>query len=124
LNLVHQHPSIGAALLRLSLAGDAVASQWAISLGRRSAVERCAHLLCELSWRLPRAQNTALQSYTLPLSQDDLGDILGISTVHVNRTLQSLRAQAIISFQNHALLIHDYKALIDIAEFNADYLQL
>src|SRR5262245_33004851 len=84
-------PRIKEALWWDLLAGSAIEREFIVSLGRRSAAERMGHLFCELHVRLDAVGLVKDFSYDLPLTQADLGDALGLSTVHVNRSLQDLR---------------------------------
>jgi CRP-like cAMP-binding protein len=74
----------------------AIHRQWIVSIGRQSALEHAAHLLCELFFRLQVIGLTEDYSFKLPLTQAEMADTLGLSTVHVNRILQELRAQGLI----------------------------
>ncbi|HEU4925292.1 MAG TPA: Crp/Fnr family transcriptional regulator [Burkholderiales bacterium] len=102
----------------------AVHRQWAVSLGRRNAIARMAHLFCELLLRLEVVGKTDGSSYDFPLTQDQLASCLGLTSVHVNRTLQALRRQGIIELQNKRLTVFDLPALKKIAEFDPSYLYL
>ena len=98
--------------------------EWIVSLGRRSALERIAHLFCELAVRMRRAFQITGQDYDLPLTQADLGEAMGLSTVHVNRSLQDLRSTGYISLRGRRLTIHDEDGLRGLAMFNPSYLDV
>ncbi len=98
--------------------------EWTVSLGRRSALERIAHLLCELTVRLQRVSDTNGRDYDVPLTQADLGEAMGLSTVHVNRSLQDLRSTGFISLKGRRLTIHDEDGLRGLALFNPSYLDV
>jgi CRP-like cAMP-binding protein len=93
-----------------------------IGLGRRTAQARLAHFLCEMSCRLQLFNPDASDGFDLPLTQEDLGDTLGLSTVHVNRVLQGLRSDGLIEFNRGWLKILDKAGLCAIAEFDQQYL--
>jgi CRP-like cAMP-binding protein len=93
-------------------------------MGRRSALEHTAHLLCELFLRLRAVGLTEDDSFKLPLTQVELGDTLGLSTVHVNRVVQELRAKGLITWRGATLVIDDWKRLQGLAEFDPTYLSL
>jgi CRP-like cAMP-binding protein len=76
-----------------------VLREWLVNIGRREAPERVAHILCELLLRLRAVGLADSDSYELPITQEELGDTLGLSTVHVNRTLQALRAENLITLK-------------------------
>jgi CRP-like cAMP-binding protein len=87
---------------------------------RRSAHGRIAHLLCELFVRLMRVGT----SFRWPLTQAELGDELGLTNVHVNRVLQDMRADGLISLAEGLLTIHDWPRLKELGEFNTTYLHI
>ena len=122
--LIIDFPALGEALWRWTLADAAIAREWLVGLGRRTAVVRIAHFMCELQARHEAAGITAGPRLAFPLTQTHLADALGLSVVHVNRSLQQLRALKLISLHNQSLTIHDWDALADFAEFNPDYLSL
>ena len=102
----------------------AIQREWTVSLGQRSASERLAHLFCELFLRLRAVGLTEGSSCDLPVTQADLADTLGLSNVHVNRTLQELRAAGHITWKGKRLTIHDLPALMSLALFDPAYLHL
>jgi CRP-like cAMP-binding protein len=92
--------------------------------GRRPALEQAAHLLCELYLRLQVVNAGPDQAFVLSLTQIEFGDILGLSSVHVNRTLQELRASGLIGWRGQHVEILDWERLQRIAEFDPRYLRL
>ena len=102
----------------------AIHRQWAVSLGRRDAISRMAHLFCELFLRLEVVGKTDELSYDFPLTQDQLASCLGLTPVHVNRTLQALRRRSLIELQNRRLTILDFAELRKTDEFDPSYLYL
>jgi hypothetical protein len=91
-------------------------------LGCRSAIERVAHLFCELLIR-HQANGLATQNnFPLPITQADMADALGLSNVHMNRVLQDLRKQQLVEFRRKSLSILNLPRLKAMAEFRADYL--
>jgi CRP-like cAMP-binding protein len=95
-----------------------------VSLGRRSASERLGHLFCELCARLDLVGLAEGNTFDMPMTQADLGDLLGLSTVHVNRSLQELRGSGLISLRNRRLIIHDVEELGAISLFDPAYLHV
>src|SRR5690242_16256966 len=89
----------------------AVQREWTLSLGRRSALERMAHLFCELNIRLGIGGLAEGDSYEFPLTQSELSECLGLTTVHVNRTLQELRRLGLVEVENRRVTILDLPAL-------------
>lgn len=102
----------------------AIHREWQLSLGRRSALSRMAHVFCELHIRLDIVGLTNGQSYPLPLTQDELADCLGITPVHINRTLQELRGQGLLEFRSGRVTLLDLNGLRSVAEFDPSYLYL
>lgn len=112
-------------LLWLSTLIDAsIHRQWIVAMGRRSAAGRLAHLICELVYRLSVFELADRASVPMPLTQSDLSDALGLSLVHVNRTLRELRDAGIASWKDGSIAIHDWDKLVEVAEFNPVYLHL
>jgi CRP-like cAMP-binding protein len=103
---------------------NAVASEWALCLGRRSALERIAHLICELRLRLAASHAGEDKSFIFPLTQEELADAVGLSVVHVNRTLQTLRSAGLIRLENRRLVILNGEALERLCDFKPNYLHL
>ncbi len=119
-----ERPAIARALWWATLVDEATLREWLVNIGRRSAETRIAHLFCEIHLRLKSIGLADGGEFALPITQDELGDTMGLSTVHVNRTLQSLRGQQLITFKNGRLLILDIERLRDICQFNHNYLHL
>lgn len=122
--LARRHPGVGRALGWLGAVENATLAERTISLGRRSGRGRIAHLLCELFVRLAVTGDTGENGYTLPLIQADVGDVLGLSTVHTNRVLQGLRHEGLIVLKGREFHIPDWPRLCEVAEFRPDYLHL
>jgi CRP-like cAMP-binding protein len=124
LKITDQFPNLTRALWWSTLLDEAVTREWVVNLGQRTAYERMAHLFCELFHRLRAIGETHGNSYQLPVTQTALGDTLGLSNVHVNRTLQELRQDGLVSFKAGMLTITKLSALEEAAFFNPDYLHL
>ena len=105
------------------LLASAIEREHVVSLGRRVAPERMGHLFCELHLRLAMVGLADNLSYELPLTQADLGDLLGLSAVHVNRSLQELRKSGLITLRGRRLTIHNLDELREFSFFDAAYLQ-
>jgi CRP-like cAMP-binding protein len=106
------------------LLGEAIAREWIVNVGQRTATERAAHLFCEMFHRQRAVGWTVDWSCELPFTQMELGDTLGLSAVHVNRTLQELRRQGLITLKGGELTILDLPALEALAMFDPHYLHL
>jgi CRP-like cAMP-binding protein len=122
LKLIERHPRIGQALCWVALVEEAIAREWLVNVGQRTALERLAHLLCEIFARMDAVGLSDGGRCELPLTQVELADSVALSTVHVNRTLQELRRQGLVSLSAGMLEIHDFDALQALAGFNAAYL--
>lgn len=90
--------------------------------GRRSAYERVSHLLLELFFRLKAVELTEGMSFHMPLTQELIGDALGLTTIHVNRTLRLLREDHLIDIVGKRLTIRDFEALSLLSDFESSYL--
>ncbi|MXQ12312.1 Crp/Fnr family transcriptional regulator [Microvirga makkahensis] len=123
-DLCERHPRIMAAFWRKSLVDAAVYREWVVNIGQREAYKRMAHLLCEMMIRLNAVGLASDHSCDLPITQTELGDALGITTVHVNRVLQKMRAEGLIQTKGTALTIPDWYRLQEAGEFDPDYLHL
>jgi CRP-like cAMP-binding protein len=108
----------------MTLIDAAAHRQWIISLGRRSKLGAAAHLFCEMFVRLRAAGLADADSCPLPLTQQDLGDALGMSLVHANRSLRSLRTRGLATLRNGRLTVLDWDGLVKLAEFDPTYLNL
>jgi CRP-like cAMP-binding protein len=123
-HLAAEYPRFKAALQWAALVEEAISREWIINLGQRSADARMAHLICELYYRMRSIGLIDGYNYALPLTQNDLGDALGLSTVHINRTLQDLRHGGLIAFGDRRMTILNLAALLKRAEFDPTYLHL
>lgn len=122
--LVASSPNVALAFWRDTTADASILAKWVCSMGRRSAYSRMAHLLCELGIRTEQAGLGTRTCYPLALTQDQLADALGLTAVHVNRTLQALRAEALLRFEQRTVHIGSWQALVEVAKFNEAYLLL
>jgi CRP-like cAMP-binding protein len=117
-----KHPSLSRSLWWSTLVDEAILRAWLVNIGRRSAFEAIGHLLCELHIRISKAGLTENSDFALPLTQDDIGDALGLTPVHVNRMLQRLRKEGFITLQRGMLVITDVARLEDATDFDESYL--
>ena len=102
----------------------AITRELVLSLGQRSAISRMAHLFCEICCRLEAAGQVSEKGYDFPLTQRELSECLGLTVVHVNRTLQELRRRGLVELENRQLTIRDRAGLEALAEFDPAYLYL
>jgi CRP-like cAMP-binding protein len=122
--ITESHPHLARILWLHTLIDAAIHREWLTAMGRRSATSHFAHLICELFLRLKMVDQAQNDTIHLPITQAELADALGLSTVHVNRVLQDLRRDGLIHWQNNALTILEWDRLKQIAEFTPLYLNL
>ena len=118
------HPVIAEGLRVAGQVEEATVREWLVNIGGRPALERIAHLFCELELRLRAVGLAEADRFDMPITQCDLADTVGLSSVHVNRTLQELRRQGLISLSGRTLTILDRPAFLAMAGFRPDYLRL
>lgn len=122
--LAQARPAIGHAILIKTLVEASIFREWVLNVGRRKARERMAHVLCELGSRLDAIGFAHEHGYELPMTQEELADTLGLTPVHVNRTLKSLEADGLIVRNRRSISFPDWDRMRDVADFNARYLHL
>lgn len=122
--ITDEHPHLTRLLWLNTLIDGAIHREWLTTMGRLSATAHMAHFICELFLRLKAVGRTDGDTIHLPLTQAELGDTLGLSTVHVNRVLQELRKEGLIRWQGDALTILDWERLEKVGEFTPTYLNL
>ena len=115
-------PAVAKALWWATLVDEAVLRAWIVNVGRRDAFEAIGHLMCELFVRMKHVGLVEDHSFELPLTQEEIADSLGLTPVHVNRVLQRLRADGLISLKRGSLEILDYGRLQKVSGFNPNYL--
>jgi CRP-like cAMP-binding protein len=121
-DLAFTFPAIGRAMWLETLVEGSIFREWIANVGRRDARTRVAHLLCEIAVRLRSAGLLTGNRYELPMTQEQIGDATGLTPVHVNRTLQVLRNEGLITRDKRAVQIEDWKALSAVGDFGAAYL--
>ena len=124
MELTEKHPRLARIYWLSTNIDAAITREMALSLGQRSAISRMAHLFCELHTRLAIIGRTDGDTFEFPLTQRELGECLGLTVVHVNRTLQELRRRGLVRAENRHVTITDRRGLEDVAEFDPTYLQL
>jgi CRP-like cAMP-binding protein len=122
--LVLERPAIARAMWVDALVEASIFREWVLNVGRRDARARIAHLICEFAVRLEAAGLAGTGSYELPLTQEQLGDATGLTSVHVNRTLRALEADGLIQRDRRHITFADRQRLAEAADFSAIYLHL
>ena len=122
--VIRAHPHLGRMFWFMTNLDAAIHREWVLSLGRRPAIARTAHLFCELQVRLGIVGLADEGGYALPVTQIDLAECLGLTPVHVNRVLKQLREEGLVEFRSGRVAICDWAALERLAEFDRSYLYL
>ncbi len=122
MDVFSRRPRVSAALWWSSLQEEAMLRERIVALGRRDARGRIAYLLCELLWRHAAVDLTDGDVFRLPLTQTELGDALGLTSVHVNRVLKEFKQHRLITLEHRMLGLLNVPALQKLAGFNKDYL--
>ncbi|AGB45261.1 cAMP-binding protein [Mesorhizobium australicum WSM2073] len=117
-----QHPSIATVFWRSTLIDAAIYREWVTNVGRRDAYARMAHILCELIVRLRSMGLIKDHVAELPIRQAELADALGLSAVHVNRTLQDLRGDGLVVTEGSRFHAVDWPGLVRAGDFETGYL--
>jgi CRP-like cAMP-binding protein len=117
-------PGILRAMLQFAVAEKACLREWLANMGQELSEKRLAHLLCEFHHRFAAAGLARHGEFQLPLTQEELGESLGISAVHVNRVMQKLKNEDLIRARGRVMLIPDVGRLEHFAEFDPGYLQV
>jgi CRP-like cAMP-binding protein len=120
--LMRKGDNLGRALMWSTLVDEAILREWLVNLGHRPADKRVAHLICEMMLRSNAVGLTDDDSFDLPLTQEELADTMGITPVHMNRTLQALRGHNLITTQGKRVYINDVTRLMEFSGFNPNYL--
>lgn len=119
-----ERPKVASALWRMTLIDAAVFREWVANVGGRQAYSRLAHLLCEMTMRLGAVGLAENHVCHLPITQSELADATGMSAVHVNRTLQSLRRKGLVDWRDSRLAVLDWDGLQAAGDFDPSYLHL
>jgi CRP-like cAMP-binding protein len=124
LSVAEAAPHLGRMFWLSTVIDGAIERAWVTCLGRRATTAHVAHLFCELFARLEAVGLTRGNSFDFPVTQVDLADMTGMSHVHMNRTVQELRASGLITWQRKVLTILDIERLQAFADFDPLYLNL
>jgi CRP-like cAMP-binding protein len=125
IRLAFERPEVGKAMWTDTLVDASIFREWIANVGRRTAYTRIAHVLCEFGLRLEHAGLANGTAYDLPLTQEQLADATGLTSVHVNRTIKSLEADGLIMRSTpRAVTIADWKLLAEAGDFDSNYLHM
>jgi CRP-like cAMP-binding protein len=122
--LARTRAAIGHAILVTILVEASIFREWVVNVGRRDARTRLAHLLCEFAVRLDAQGLAEDYGYELPMTQEQLADVLGLTSVHINRTVKSLEADGLISRKGRSISFPNWQQMREVGDFNQRYLHL
>ena len=122
--ITERFPNLTRQLWLSTLVDGAIHREWLVGFGRRPALSNVAHLICELFVRLSAVNEAEGFRFRLPITQEELADARGISIVHLNRSIQELRARGLIVWKGEEVRIEDWNGLKALAEFDPAYLRL
>ncbi|WP_029907486.1 Crp/Fnr family transcriptional regulator [Caulobacter sp. UNC358MFTsu5.1] len=122
--LTESHPHLARLLWLETVVDGAIHRQWLVTMGQQNAASRLAHLVCELYRRLESAGLARDYRFSIPMTQVDLGDVLGLTPVHVNRVLMDLRQQGLLEWRAGLVTIPDWDSLVSLGQFDPTYLRL
>lgn len=123
-NLAARHPGIAEAFWRECVIGATIISEWVTNVGRRDARSRLAHVFCEIACRSGWQPVDNEYVFDFPITQNHLADMLGLTPVHVNRTLKGLREDRLLELQHRTVKILNWERLSQIGDFDPAYLRL
>jgi CRP-like cAMP-binding protein len=124
LELMRERPAVAEAMWHDTLVDGSVHREWTANVGRRDSSTRMAHLLCEFALRLETAGLGEHSNYELPMTQEHLADCLGLTPVHVNRTLKGLESDGLITRTMRAVRVPNWPKLAAAGDFNTTYLHM
>ena len=122
--LSEEQPHLTRLLWLETIVDGAIHRQWLVTLGQQNAASRLAQLVCELYRRLEAAGLAGQHRFGLPMTQADLGDVLGLTQVHVNRVLMELRRRGLLEWKAGQVTINDWDGLVELGQFDPTYLRL
>jgi CRP-like cAMP-binding protein len=122
--LIEARPAVAQAIMVATMVESAMFREWTVSVGRRDARSRIAHLLCEFAYRVDSRGLSDGETYELPMNQEELGDATGLTAVHVNRVLKRLEAEGLIARNRRAISFPDRECLAELADFTPRYLHV
>jgi CRP-like cAMP-binding protein len=123
-DLVDARPAVRHAVMSSVLVEASIFREWVLNVGRRDARTRLAHLLCEFAIRMEAQGLIDGGGFELPITQEQLADAVGLTPVHVNRTLKSLEADGLITRNKRNIAFPSWERMRDIGDFNPRYLHL
>lgn len=120
--LAATYPAVAEALWRDCMVDSMILAQWVVNVGRRDAKTRIAHLMCEMASRYGAIQGCGPTTYKLRMTQAQLADATGLTSIHVNRCLKTLSVEG-MTFRRGMVRIECWQTFSEMADFDDDYLQ-
>lgn len=120
--IAQERPALNEALWRDTLIDASIFREWVLNVGRRDGKARIAHMLCEFAVRREQAGLGSPERFELPMTQEQIGDATGLTSVHVNRMLAELRNEGVIVHNKREVEIADWGRMCRVAEFDSAYL--
>ncbi|MBR0709220.1 Crp/Fnr family transcriptional regulator [Bradyrhizobium liaoningense] len=122
--LIRERPGVGEMFWRDTLVDAAISREWLVNVGQRSTYNRLAHLIVELRERLRLVGRVIDNTFAIPLTQEQLGEAMGVTSVHTNRILRDLRIDGVLELQRGTVHILNEHKLQELAQFDGRYLHL
>ena len=123
-DIAFSRPMIGQAMWYETLVDASIFREWTLNVGRRDALTRTAHMLCEFAVRMEAAGLGHAHGFELPMTQAELADALGLTAIHLNRRLKVLREDHLIAYDRRSVRILDFARLAQVGDFDPRYLHL
>ncbi len=122
--IAFDRPSVGMALWYETLVEGSIFREWILNIGRRDALTRIAHLLCEFALRLEIAELGRQSEFELPITQEQLGDAVALTSVYVNTSLMKLESMGLIKRSKRMITVNDWQELSKVGDFHPRYLHV
>jgi CRP-like cAMP-binding protein len=124
LDLIARRPEVGSAIFKATLIEGSIFREWVLNVGRRDARTRIAHFLCEFYVRLRKSPWVEAEGFDLPMTQEQLADVTGLTPVHINRTLKGLEKEGLIRCSRRSIALVSWRGLQEAGQFDGRYLHL
>lgn len=123
-DLAQHYPAIAAAFWLESAVDAAVLAEWIVNVGRRDALSRLAHLVCELACRQAEPNGEPKRMFRFPATQNHVADMLGLTPVHVNRMIRRLKDEGMAAVGARMVDIMNWDRLARLGDFDGAYLHV
>jgi CRP-like cAMP-binding protein len=120
--LHRRRPNVAEIFWRDTLIDAAMFREWIVNVGQRPAPARLAHVIVELRERLKVIGRVAGDRFDMPLTQEQIGEALGVTAVHANRVIKQLRQDGIVDFNRGRVTVLSKTKLLELADFDGRYL--